>query len=341
MTTYSLGYKKTWNVPDTGTVIQVSYQTFSQEILWAIKDRLVNAELGAWSVVASSGKAGGGSLVADTNDNWLSSADLVRGTTSGSARSWVLLKSPTVSAFSPYYMLMDYWSVTTYNKFHVYFTRDMPDISSPSTTARPPVTGDEWSYLEEYIHSSYGSTGVQCVVTYLWLAHDGSFVFETLMPLIPDSTWARGQHSYFVFNVMRKNTLKSWDTVGAASMRLTGLGQPPGANFSLPFKTLHNDGGVITQTTLTPIVPGFHYEAISRDFIRCIHTDFRTGRWPSMPVWMVDINSGKVCRRGLLEDLWFTSSCLLEGQPIFAGNVVAATKVGPFLVPSPVAMRMI
>ena len=106
---YQQGWKKTWVAVDAGTYVSGSANdtTVAPAMIYQFKRGLTSAPIGAWTVLASSGKAGGGSLVASTDDNWTSSADLVRGTSDSSARAWILLKSPN-SPLGPYYFLLDY-----------------------------------------------------------------------------------------------------------------------------------------------------------------------------------------------------------------------------------------
>lgn len=294
----------------------------NKKVLFEIKQGLVSSGTGAWTVLASSGKAGGASLIADTNDNWTLYTDLVRGPTDTDDRSWILLRSPRSKDGGYYYLLIDYFGGTD-EKVNYYFTRSQPDISSPAIDARPPSTGDEWSHLDEYVCSTdkNGQTWTTMVMS---RANDGSFVAGVKAP--GDNMTENGQYccALIMFNVLEGK--KQWDDAGAVSLVRSGFGQAMFIKTTMPFQTLHQDG---SQVTCHPI----QYQVQNGNIQQNMGTDLSTGEWPGIPVWLVSIDTGKKTLRGWLEDLYWAPVILRDGVSMFSGEVIAATKMGPFSVP--------
>lgn len=332
MTRYAYDYRKVWLTVDAGTIIQnnsvlsdleAAYQRI-EAILYALKDRLTSDGYGAWVVLASSGKNGGGSLVADASDNWTSPEDLVWGSTSGSDRSWVLLQSPNGRA-GTFYLLIDYYGSDRY-KAYLTFTRSQPDISAPAINARPPATGDEWSHSDQQV--GYGQESSANVTQFvLSRAIDGSFFGGVCTPKF-DQSAEQCNHFFgtlFIFNVIR-NT-KSWDTARAASLVKYSGASTPFYSSSLDFQSLHSDGTQVnlaaTWLQLTGSDPLPAYTG----------TNPWAGTYVTMPVFLVSKDVGKVCLRGELEDIYMLPQLLYDGAILFKNEVPQAMKVGPFSCP--------
>jgi len=328
---YQQGWKKTWVTVDAGTYVSGSANdtTVAPAMMYQFKRGLTSAPIGAWTVLASSGKAGGGSLVASTDDNWTSSADLVRGTSDSSARAWILLKSPN-SPLGPYYFLLDYWHATSDSYCQMYFTKSQPNISSPSTTARPTVTGFEWSYANEPFHG-ISNTDLGGTRSYLFTAHDGSFAFFGTSGYAYTLAVSPYVRSGLVFNVLSKQSLAAWDTVGAASMHFGPLAVDSSIiTTAWRWKTLHQDGSAVSLAQIQWAVN------LSRNIMRYMHTPAfgPITDWPTLPIWLVCVDTSKKCIRGYLEDISFTSECTFDGQIFFRNEVPAAVKMGIWLVPT-------
>lgn len=235
---------KTWGQPVKGVLMTESGNigTQLQNYLWQLKEGLVNASVGAWEVLASSGS--GESWVASRSDNWVIPSNIVYGQPNSSAqRAWMVLKSP-VSPRGPYYMILDYWSTgpaTTY-QMQVYFTRNQPNLTSLSTTARPASTGYEWSHLDVTpwsVEADIFSHNCSLVT-----ANDGSFVLFG----------SRAGHPYFtsawMFNILTQDTLKLSDGLGSMSL-IWGASSAKMTQANLPrFRGLHPTGG--TEVDLAP-----------------------------------------------------------------------------------------
>lgn len=320
MTSWARDWRKVWRTADPGTIIINRTGSYDNDrygpVLFAIKDRLISAGTGAWYVLASSGKAGGGSLVADSNDNWISASDLVSATSDSGDRSWILLKSPTTKA-GTFYLLIDWWgSNGLYCHFH--FTRSQPDISTPQINARPAATGDEWSHNPYIVRSSDGSQYTTTMVAVL--AHDGSFVIGVSAPVTTEFCF----NALYVFNVLRNP--KPWDPAKAVSYIGTNTNTKIKYNWEMGFQSLHSDG---SQVTLEPVwLRGFGQNYLDRGTVNPW-----TDKWDSWPVPLVCTTTGKRTFRGELEDLYFSSAYAGDGVLLFANQVVKAICMGPFSVP--------
>ncbi len=321
-------WNKQWFTADPGTVVvlqgDVTDHRMYTPVLWAIKDRLTSAGTGAWTVLASSGKAGGGSLVASTNDNWISSDDVVSGLTDTDDRSWILLKSPTTQAAGTFYLLLDYRynNVTDREyRFQMTFTKSQPDISSPATNARPPATGDEWYHSDVVIVRQGVPYGQNLVSLIAVRAHDGSFYVAVAAPY-------SGEHrtvSHYLFNVLRSP--KIWDTTKAASWVATyQVGDKIQWEDEIVFKSLHSDGSEVELALVTLEVAGgvpYSYTL----------TDPWTGKWITWPAPLICRTSGKKTFRGELEDIFLVGDCGGEGTIFFSNGVPKAIRIGPWSVP--------
>lgn len=326
---FQQGFRKTWVTVDSGTYVSGSQNdtTVAPLMIWRLKHGLVSSPVGRWTVIASSGKAGGASLIASTDDNWTSSSDLVRGSSSSADRSWVLLKSPR-SPKGPYYLLIDYWHASSDSYCQIYFTNSQPDVSSPATNSRPPSTGYEWSYANEPFHGT-SNTNLGGTRSYLFQAHDGSFVFAGLSGTgYGGGSTAPFFRSIFVFNVLRWETLISWDTVGAASIHCHSLSQNMIVSDTYRWKTLHTDGSTVNLAQVR------WYTNSTTDSIRSTHTSGFSNSWWTLPIWLSCVDSGKQCVRGVVEDIVFSSEDLYDGSLLFQNEVVKAVKVGCWIVPN-------
>jgi len=325
--TYEQGWRKVWETVDPGTWLCGNYYTSSsdvptQTILYQMKRGLTSSLIGRWTVLASCGKAGTGSLVASAGDNWLSSSDLSRAANGTSPRAWILLRSPTTYR-GTFYLLMDWWgSLTPHVQF--YFSKSCPDYSSPATNARPSATGNEWTHLNSQLLPDavrYGG-----VRSYLVKAHDGSFVFACALGG-STGTWHRFQAGT-LFNILQSGSSPSWDTVQAVSARWAGA---ISQNSQISFKTLHRDG---TDCTLNQIQPSDNESFVSGSALYGAHTDDIRGTIICYPPQLVSIDTGKKCWRGILEDLSLPPNQIAEGTPMFKNGGLKGIRMGSWIVPA-------
>lgn len=323
--TYEQGWRKVWETIDPGTWVCGNYITSGSDvptlsILFRMKQGLTNSLIGRWTVLASSGKAGTGSLVASAGDNWLSSSDLVRAANGTSPRAWILLRSPATYR-GTFYLLMDWWgSLRPHVQF--YFTKSCPDYSSPVTDARPPATGNEWTHLNSQLLPDavrYGG-----IRTYLIKAHDGSFVFACALGGTTGA-WHRFQAGT-LFNILQAGSSPSWDTTQAVSTRWSGtISQQD----QISFKTLHRDGSDCTLEQ----VQFQDYITISENVLLGAHTDDVRRNYICYPPQLVSIDSGKKCWRGILEDLALPPNQIAEGAPFFRNGAMKGIRIGSWVVP--------
>ncbi len=320
--TWEKDWAKTWFTVDPGTVVIARADTGGATnvryipALFAIKDRLTSAGVGAWTVLASSGKGGGGSLVANTSDNWLSADDLVSATADTLPRSWILLKSPERRVGS-YYLLIDFWG-TSELYCNWYFTKDQPDISSPLTTARPPATGNEWSHLAQYIVRS--STSTQYITSMVAVrAHDGSFVIGFSAPLVEEHT----TNKLYMLNVLRNP--KPWDTVGAVTL-IQGATTRIRHNTTITFKSLHSTGAAVD---IQPV----WFECQTTSIMPYNLTDPWVDKWLTYPVPLLSVTAGTKTFRGDLEDIYWLGDLSGDGTLMYANGVVKAMRIGNFSIP--------
>jgi len=327
MSWYQNDYRKTWNMVDSGSIIRIGTSgTDTDEAtargkatLFAIKDKLTEAGTGAWTVLASSD-----GTTASTADNWASPDDLVWAANDTTARSWVLLQSPTGRA-GTFYLLIDYYGTNT-RYAHLTFTKSQPNISSPQINARPPATGDEWQHTNAVI--CVGSASDQWVTSFaLVRATDGSFFAFSATPRgLASPTEDNDQffRTYYIFNVLQN--APPWDTVGAASLIVANQSTETWYATSMPFQSLHSDG---TQVNLSPVWLNTYVDPMPNE----MHTNPWTGNYVSLPVWLVCADGGKVCWRGQLEDIFWLPSSMADGFLLFKNELVKAIKVGPFSCP--------
>ena len=322
--TYEQGWRKVWETVDTGTLI-ASYSAgnnaeVTAKILYQLKRLLTSAMIGRWTVVASCGKAGGASLVASTDDNWLSWADLQVGTGSASHRSWLVLRSPTTPR-GTFYFMIDWWvSNASYpNNGNYYFSKFPPDLTGLVTDARPVATGPEWSHSPAAILTN---SVVGAVRSYMTVAHDGSFVYSSATPF-NDGNWHWFKNG-LLFNILQANSCPPWDTTQAVSTTWTG---DISSLTDLEYKSLHLDG---TQVSLRH-VQGF--KILQRSYLEAVHTDDYRDKYVAFPAYLVSLTTDKKAWRGILEDLTLPPLKIYPGQPVYKNGVLKAIRVGSWLVP--------
>lgn len=308
-------FKKQWVTTKDSVVYALQNSTVYrlQALLWELKDALVNPTLGGvWTVLASSD-----GTTANTNDNWIDPTDAVHGTSSTGARGWILLKSPT-GGFGPYYMLIDNWHTSNNYRCQIYFTRSQPNISSPSTTARPPATGSEWSHADaypaDYSNANYYAA-CHCAV-----ADDGSFFFAAQL-----DTEVWGQ--YVAFNIWDPDTVHAAETIGASSLVWGGDNNKKMTDGATIWQSLHPPDN--TQVALAQI----SYMIDGVQTARKIHQDAVDNNWKAMPAYLFSTVATKYSIRGALGDLYLAHDYERDGVPAYDMLGMKACKFGPYWVP--------
>lgn len=125
-----------------------------------IKNILIGFAQNPWQVVASSN-----GVVANSSDNWATTADLIWAN-DGTAHSWIVLKQTKLK--STYQLLIDFGSASSDgNKCHVYWTTHASGFSSlTSITATPTATNQV--YIMDYdganINSPVSSSDVRIII---------------------------------------------------------------------------------------------------------------------------------------------------------------------------------
>lgn len=142
--------------------------------MWQLKEALVSATVGAWTVVASANRS-----VAGTYDTWTSWSDVDwRDSLSVSANpgSWMLLKSPTGTR-GPFWLLFEISStsvsVGTHTRFWI--LTEEPDLSNLVAWRLPPISEIPRAYASctMAVTTSGGVSGSNFVD--IIVADDGSF----------------------------------------------------------------------------------------------------------------------------------------------------------------------
>jgi hypothetical protein len=159
----------TWTYAmNDATMDLTSATTQAQSTLYKLKTYILTA---GWTVVSSSNSVSQGA-----SDYWTTAAGLVRGATTGTARSWILLASPVglvagadgsyTGAQSQMWMVIDYVGASIYSA-NIGFYSLLPTGGSisaiPTTTAGHFITSATGLYTTTYttakINFAYTSTG--------------------------------------------------------------------------------------------------------------------------------------------------------------------------------------
>lgn len=140
----------------------------------------VATALGAWTVVGSSN-----GTVANTSDNWATSADIV--SASGAvAHSWIVIQSPDMGMLGGrIWLIIDCNDgAGTVQDFELIMCSDQPDLTTPVTTARPTATNEVAMGEQVWQLSAFAAKSF-----HFWRTTIGEFiaVMSTDGTLIPES----------------------------------------------------------------------------------------------------------------------------------------------------------
>ena len=321
MTLYSTRFTKSWSQPvrDAFLYKGINVYVMTQTWLYALKEALTGVgTVGAWEVIASSAYVGGSTWTADTEDLWTDATSEVVWGASGTDHAWIVLKSPSIG-LGPYYLTLDFTHATTNYYGSIYLSKTQPTLTGLSTTARPANTGDEWAHTDIVFNTA--TRNLRCNML---LAHDGSFAW---LSMDDEVATFRGA---LIFNIMRADSLRSDDVVGAVSLHWSQQSSKLTGADSIQFQGLHPADG--SQVDMRPVSL-----AAGTSFLRVeatLDTDFADGSWAAIPVYLWAETAGKRAFRGQLEDMFWAPEYLLETTPASSGNINQATKVGPFWMPA-------
>ena len=321
MTLYSTRFAKAWSQPVRNAFLYEGADLYvmTQTWLYNLKAALTGANaVGAWEVLASSAYVGGTTWTADTEDLWTDAESEVVWGSTGNDHAWTVLKSPA-GELGPYYLTIDFTHATSNYYGSIYLSTTQPTLTGLSTTARPANTGDEWAHVNIVFNTA--TRNLRCN---LLLAHDGSFAW--LSQGDNDATFGGA----LILNIMRADSLRSDDTVGAVSLHWSQRSTKLTGGDAIEFQGLHPADG--SQVPMRPVSLGW---GIGTDRTEAtLDTDFADGSWAAIPVYLWAETAGKRAFRGQLEDLFWAPEYLTETTQASSGNIPQATKVGPFWVPA-------
>ena len=317
---------KAWSQPKANVLMteDPAIGTRTRYALWHLKDGLVNTSTGPWTVLASSGKNNGGSLVATRSDNWVVPDDVEYGyPDSSAARAWIVLEGPSGSNFGRYYLTLDYWSTDVAKEGYcqAYFSKTQPSLTGFSTTARPAAGGPEWSHLDEVF---YGTTAARYRFDCnLVTAADGSFVFfgnQAESPIIMTA---------LLFNLI--GAAKAQDSYGAVSLHWSNQIASQMDQSGLPaFQGLHPADNAQVEIQGVSLLVG---TTDSPRIMDVLPEDSGTKRLMRLPVWLFSTPAGRRSIRGTLQDVYWAPDAYQDGAVAYQESSFAFTKVGPLWVP--------
>ena len=325
MTLYSTRFTKAWSQPVRNAFLYEGLDRYvmTQTWLYNLKAALtgVNA-VGAWEVLASSAYVGGTTWTADTEDLWTDATTEVVWGASATDHAWIVLKGPS-TGLGPYYLTLDFTHATDNWRGSIYFSNTQPTLTGLVTTARPPNAGDEWSHSGVVLHKS-PPDALRNLRSNLLLAHDGSFAWLSLTDDAPTFK------SALIFNVMRRNSLRSDDTVGAVSLHWPDRTATLTGADTIQFQGLHPADG--SQVDIRPVSLAAGTSSLRVE--ATLATDFADDSWAAIPIYLWAETAGKRAFRGQLEDVFWAPEYLLETTPASSAGLPQATKVGPFWMPA-------
>lgn len=326
-------FSKTWCQPENARCLtrdgNIDRSVYSL-LRW--KDSLVNAPVGAWTVIASSNRS-----AASTSDLWLSGSDVARGSTLAWPGSWIWLKSPTGSR-GPFYLLMD-WTSTADYRCNFYISKQAPDLSN-LTPFRVPSPKSPYVNQADAIFADYYSGNYLDWTTTL-VADDGSFFFFSCLEVFISGGFPYADVEWMVaFNIMDDvdfrdpfgacfvvyfSKLNTWLSTGQSTKYFYSL-DPDGTQINLSLTSRNGPLGTDNHN--------FSSRVMSDDKLR--------GKLYSEPVWMFCPDSGRKGFRGRLSDIWWTTRPPMYefGTGAYEGRDLKLQKVGCFWVPAAEPVRI-
>jgi hypothetical protein len=293
----------------------------NRQILLAIKNSLITAagwtdSAGAaatlttpWVVAASSN-----GTVADTNDNWNSTSDLVWGT---GAHSWIILRQTGINGQNIEICIDLNTSQTFYGNI-ITSNGNGFNVSSPVTTARPTAT-DEYAHVSGLNYWFYNGTGSFSSVLNVEVSDDGQCT----------RVWgyiAGTIRSFWQFD-KPKNTVAGWSNpsvicvIPIAEPLYTNLNDSPLGRI----KALGLNGWCHYSTE-------FYVDGALGQKQTVVHS--LTSEWPIGRIGLACITSGIYGRHGELSDVWFGATTPVNGDNYPAsGTVKQFVQAGDLVLP--------
>lgn len=316
-------------LPDTTTD-----DLYCQSTLWAIKAAMVgeildeNQPVGArWTVVGSSDGATAGMDEVDRWGDTFDASKIVMGT-GGSARSWIVLKSP--DAIGPIYIIISYQVASNYT-YGLWVTKDLP--TGGSTTARPTATAETtWSSTGTW-HTAVPTAPGATYRVHRVCDADGHFLlffgkqttnrFYFAFGCWPLTDTAAGDENPWVFISCFTDSVGSGPlSTNAGNFRTYGTD-------SAMKSRLHDDsqGLPMAPLTLNP------YVSSGQDLTSELTQDFVDGKYREFDVPVCCNTTSFKTMKGRLVD-WKVSSTLIPQCSVFeAGGPITHIFVGNSFVP--------
>lgn len=286
--------------------------------MWQLKEALINAAVGAWTVVASGNRS-----TAGLYDTWTTWAN-VDGRNSDddtyvSPGSWMLLKSPTGTR-GPFWLLFEIsstsFSSSTPTRFWI--TKTEPDLSNVVDYRLPPLTGP---YAHTWATLDVG--GVDNHVDIL-VADDGSFCM--INRRFPTEQGGLGYpRTFLFFNIL--DDVPSQDPYGflffATGNQSSNLEQ---GDVTWTYGVGIDPDGVASNRSFARTVPRNSNGTLSatRTPANAIAEDPAWGLYYSEKIPIFCTTAGRRGIRGTLSDIWWAPFNVTTGV---CGFIDTSTKV--------------
>lgn len=287
--------------------------------MWQLKEALVNAAVGAWTVVASGNRS-----VAGLYDTWTTWAN-VDGRNSDdntyvSPGSWMLLKSPT-GARGPFWLLFEISSTsfTTNTPTRFWVTKTEPDLSNLVDYRLPPLTGP-YAFVSATLDAGGADNHVDVLV-----ADDGSFCMTTRK--FPTDQGGIGHpRTFLFFNIM--DDVPPQDPYGfvlfAVGNQSASLEQQSGGVWTSgvgidPDGVASNRSFVCTNPWTTS-----GYMNSDTTAAKIFAEDPAWGKYYSEKIPIFCTTAGRRGIRGTLSDIWWAPFNVTTGV---CGHIDTSTKV--------------
>lgn len=331
--------EKTWCRPfESKRPARQWYDVEIPSLMYWFKEALVNASVGAWTVVASSNTS-----VVGLYDTWTSWEDVIcqnsMNDTYINPGSWMILKSPTGTK-GPYWFIMalsdDNYDRATPTRFWI--TKSEPDLSNMVTYRLPPFTGPAASGACVVQPGSSGGNS-QAYIIDVVVANDGSF-FMFVRYGVSDVDGSSSVSSLLIFNIMEETPRQ--DTFGAFFFAKDDITSTLDLNSSV-----WNDGIGLdpdgTQITLS-MVRNYptSQDGTTKPNQSILHNEVEDpyyNKYASEQIRTYCTTSGKKSYRGRLSDVWWCPRSLVLGTPAFLDRDTRVCSVGgsgsAFWIPCP------
>ena len=310
-------FKVNQNLDSPGTALECF-----QQLLWAIKDSLIAGSgwtdsAGAaasvtspWTVVASAN-----GTVADTADNWATSADLVSAVP-GNPHSWIVLRQTGVNGQNQEFCIDLYY--TNPSRVGIIWSPvNGFDVSSPVTTARPTATdefvlwttGGDW--LTTYITFNCAlhvlmTDGGECTRFFVYIGGACKTFLAMEKPKDSDLNWS---NPAVLYNTPREPP--AYTTLNDITRAYINV---PGSTVACYLSSLAYGAAMIGQNL-----------TVANEVSGC---------WPMIPVRVVGSTYPAVGLVGTLRDTWWGAASVADGDTYpDTGTLKQFLQVGNLIIP--------